>query len=365
MGHRHVCLLDGGLPGWLRSGLSLAPTCYAPPDRAGDFVARPVGGAFCDAAHVLAALADPTYAVIDARSGARFRGEAPEPRPGLLPGRMPGALNLPFEAGRARPMTGQPASALAVLDWRRRTHAMYDAVRASASPAAAHAAWRMERDRMFAEHPASPLLPEDRPGFAGLVVPAYDDAWRFEVAVDTRWSRPGSTSPTGTDGVVPFQRAGRPVPGPGHPGRLVARLLRQRPVRSPARRDGRAATYGAGRYLLDTVKGADLGRANRRVGARPQLRLQPVLRLRPGLGLPARPSRQPAHRRRPRGRALLPRLIRTAHQQRVLPLVATSRPEKSRRVGDPRPFPVGVPLLAALTEPARPPQGAADVRRRG
>jgi thiosulfate/3-mercaptopyruvate sulfurtransferase len=98
MGHRHVSLLDGGLPGWVRSGLSLAPTCAAPPDRAGDFVARPVGGAFCDAAHVLAALADPTHAVIDARSGARFRGEAPEPRPGLRPGHMPGAFNLPFEA---------------------------------------------------------------------------------------------------------------------------------------------------------------------------------------------------------------------------------------------------------------------------
>ena len=42
---------------------------------------------------------------------------------------------------------------------------------------------------------------------------------------------------------------------------MVARLVRQRDLRAAARRDGRArTTYGAGRYLLDTVKGADLGR---------------------------------------------------------------------------------------------------------
>ncbi|HEV7624442.1 MAG TPA: hypothetical protein VGO26_09910, partial [Amnibacterium sp.] len=80
-------------------------------------------------------------------------------------------------------MSDQPASALAVLDWRRSTSAMYTAVRAAASPAEGHALWRAERDRMFREHPATPLLPEDRAGFEGLDVPAYDPAWRFEVAV--------------------------------------------------------------------------------------------------------------------------------------------------------------------------------------
>jgi len=33
--------------------------------------------------------------VVDARSAERFRGEAPEPRPGVRPGRIPGSLNVP------------------------------------------------------------------------------------------------------------------------------------------------------------------------------------------------------------------------------------------------------------------------------
>jgi hypothetical protein len=158
-------------------------------------------------------------------------------------------------------MTGQPASALAVLDWRRRTHAMYDAVRASASPAEAHAAWRMERDRMFAEHPASPLLPEDRPGFDGLDVPEYDEAWRFEVAVEA--AEPARLDvPTGTDGVVPFERIGV-VRLPGVGALDVWRLASYGggifvPVRD-ASAGASGGTYGGGRYLLDTVKGADLG----------------------------------------------------------------------------------------------------------
>ena len=49
-------------------------------------------------------------------------------------------------------------------------------------------------------------------------------------------------------------------------------------------------TYGAGRYLLDTVKGADLGAVGRKSRARLQLRVQPVLRIRLALGMPARPT---------------------------------------------------------------------------
>ena len=57
---------------------------------------------------------------------------------------------------------------------------------------------------------------------------------------------------------------------------------------------GGASTYGGGRYLVDTVKGADLGSGRRQTRARLQLRLQPVVRLRPGLGLPAGAAREPA-----------------------------------------------------------------------
>ena len=59
-------------------------------------------------------------------------------------------------------------------------------------------------------------------------------------------------------------------------------------------------TYGGGRYLLDTVKGADLG-GTTTTGPRLQLRLPPVVRLRRPVELPARAAGQPARRTR-RGR---------------------------------------------------------------
>ncbi len=107
MGHEQVAVLDGGLPAWLEAGLPVEPAAghaVLP----GDFVARPRPGLFCDAEQVMAALADPRFAVLDARSEGRFLGREPEPRPGLRGGHMPHALNLPFSAvqaqGRMRPV---------------------------------------------------------------------------------------------------------------------------------------------------------------------------------------------------------------------------------------------------------------------
>jgi uncharacterized protein (DUF1684 family) len=157
-------------------------------------------------------------------------------------------------------------SPLDVLDWRRQVTALYADVRgrAATDPAAAHAVWRSGRDRLFAVHPASPLLPEDRERFSGLPVAAYDPAFRFEVEVDDVPSPEGEPTtweyPTGTDGVVPFTRAGA-VHLPGI-GRLDVWWLGSYGggVFLPVR-DGLAGrgTFGGGRYVLDTVKGADLG----------------------------------------------------------------------------------------------------------
>ena len=47
-------------------------------------------------ATVQAALRDKSAQVVDARPADRFRGEAPEPRPGVRSGHMPGALNVPL-----------------------------------------------------------------------------------------------------------------------------------------------------------------------------------------------------------------------------------------------------------------------------
>lgn len=148
-----------------------------------------------------------------------------------------------------------------VVDWRRRVFALYAAVRADSDPAAAHDRWRRGRDELFATHPATPLLPEDRDGFDGLNVAAYDPAWRFEVAVEpadpTTWD-----VETGTDGVVPFERIGL-VSLPGVGTLDVWRLTTYGGGVFVPMRDGGCGRpgggYGGGRYLLDTVKGADLG----------------------------------------------------------------------------------------------------------
>jgi uncharacterized protein len=155
-------------------------------------------------------------------------------------------------------------SALEILDWRRRVFALYARVRAAAGgpdgPEAAHALWRVGRDELFGSHPASPLLPPDREGFAGLPYAPYDPGLRFEVEVDREVGPVAWEVPTGTDGVVPFVRVGAlRLPGLGS---LDAWWLGSYGggVFVPVKDAGAGqASYGGGRYLLDTVKGADLG----------------------------------------------------------------------------------------------------------
>ena len=157
------------------------------------------------------------------------------------------------------------AASLTLLDWRRRVAALYAEVRAGTDPAAAHARWRAGRDELFAAHPDSPLLPEARAGFAGLPVAAYDPAWRFEVEVDADVEPAHLEVPTGTDGVVRFDRIG--VARLPDVGALDVWWLGSYgggvfvPVKDASAGRG---TYGGGRYLLDTVKGADLGGAAER-----------------------------------------------------------------------------------------------------
>ncbi|MFF4326608.1 sulfurtransferase [Streptomyces sp. NPDC001591] len=96
MGFGRAAVLDGGLPAWSGAGLPVesGPAVYEGPR--GSFTARPRPGLLVDAGTVARALADPDAAVLDARTRERFAGTAPEPRPGLRAGHMPGALNLPF-----------------------------------------------------------------------------------------------------------------------------------------------------------------------------------------------------------------------------------------------------------------------------
>jgi thiosulfate/3-mercaptopyruvate sulfurtransferase len=89
-GHDNVAVLDGGLKKWL---------VEERPNKSG--VALPKGGSFSSSFHhhmvkSITQVAGETAQIIDARSPTRFRGEEPEPRPGVKPGHMPGAKNIHY-----------------------------------------------------------------------------------------------------------------------------------------------------------------------------------------------------------------------------------------------------------------------------
>jgi len=92
-GAEYVHILDGGLPKWKAENRPLEPGEVKRP-RA-HFVTRTPEDIVATLARVQGALAEKTTQVVDARAADRFRGEAPEPRPGVRPGHMPGSLNVP------------------------------------------------------------------------------------------------------------------------------------------------------------------------------------------------------------------------------------------------------------------------------
>ena len=149
---------------------------------------------------------------------------------------------------------------LDVVDWRRRVAALYAEVRETPDPEAAHALWRAGRDRLLSSHPASPVPPAERAGFVGERYGPYDPTLRFDTTLDRDVEPEAWEVATGTDGLVPYSRLGRVhVPAVGdldvwwltsYGGGLFV------PIKDAGA--GRAS-YGGGRYLLDTVKGADLG----------------------------------------------------------------------------------------------------------
>lgn len=94
MGKTDVAVLDGGLPKWLAEG---RPTEDLPPlvrDR--HMTVSRQNHMVKDVTQVAHASKLGHAQIIDARPAARFRGEVPEPRPGLRAGHIPGAKNLPF-----------------------------------------------------------------------------------------------------------------------------------------------------------------------------------------------------------------------------------------------------------------------------
>ncbi len=94
MGVEKVFVLDGGLPAWQAAGFPVTASTSSP--RPKPFVPRFDPGAVRGKHDVLAILEDGSAQLVDSRPAERFSGAAPEPRPGLRSGHMPGAKSIPF-----------------------------------------------------------------------------------------------------------------------------------------------------------------------------------------------------------------------------------------------------------------------------
>jgi uncharacterized protein (DUF1684 family) len=157
---------------------------------------------------------------------------------------------------------------LDLADWKRTVSELYAAVRSEADPPAAWRRWRAARDGLFAEHPQSPLPPDARASFAGLPYFDYDPGLRVLAAVEPA-SAERLEIPTSTGGSYAFTRfaVARFELGGGPASLEVFWLEGYGGGVFVSFRDATSGreSYGACRYLLDTVKGADLGMAEDRL----------------------------------------------------------------------------------------------------
>jgi uncharacterized protein (DUF1684 family) len=190
-----------------------------------------------------------------------------------------------------------PATAyLALTDWRRQIAALYAEWRVASMTDAAGATetFRAARDELFREHPQTPLTPDARAVFRGLDYWPYDPAYRMEVRLDPDAGlRPPEEAEDRPTRIEPAdepiglamadsiqQPAGLTLPE-SHPTGARFRRIGAVDLTGPLEgqrlavywidayggglflpfRDTTAGreSYGAGRYLLDTIKGADLG----------------------------------------------------------------------------------------------------------
>lgn len=154
------------------------------------------------------------------------------------------------------------ADAFDLLDWKHAVFDLYRDVRSAADPQAAWLHWRTTRDRLYRDHPQSPLPPEQRQGFKGCDFYDYDPAWRVTATVVDS-GRPAGEIASSTGGTFAFSQIGTlqfHVVGldvelelawnEGYGGGVFLAF---------ADHTTGTSTYGGGRYLLDTVKGAELG----------------------------------------------------------------------------------------------------------
>lgn len=159
---------------------------------------------------------------------------------------------------------------LELADWRRRVNSLYADIRAEPDPRSAWSLWKQTRDDLFCSHAQSPISAEKRSTYDGVPVWPYDEALRFEVdLIEARPGQPeakganGYDAEGGKDGMISLRKVGVTLGlaesvgqelsvfwVTGYGGGLFL------PFKD---RTSGTETYGGGRYLLDGIKGADLG----------------------------------------------------------------------------------------------------------
>ena len=160
---------------------------------------------------------------------------------------------------------------LDLADWRRTVAEMYAEWRhdAETDPVRATQQLRTKRDELFRSHPQTPLQPEKRARFGGLSYFPYDPAYRMTAVVEPAapparnelalsMQLPASVTPEFSFTLIGRAALTGPLAGAvlpvfwmaGYAGGLFV------PFRDAT---SGTDTYGAGRYLLDTVKGAYMG----------------------------------------------------------------------------------------------------------
>jgi uncharacterized protein (DUF1684 family) len=157
---------------------------------------------------------------------------------------------------------------MSLLDWRREIADLYGEIRATPDKSAAWRRWQETRARLFRAHPQSPVPADERRAYTGPHVYDYDPEWCLTASVEP-------VEPTRleivTSNVESMAFSRFAVARFAHDGVDLALELYWLEGYGGglfvpfADATSGTETYGAGRYLLDTVKGADLGEQDGRL----------------------------------------------------------------------------------------------------
>lgn len=152
---------------------------------------------------------------------------------------------------------------VSLADWRRRVSDLYSDVRRAEDPEVAWKLWRDTRNALFCGHEQSPIEEERREDFGAIPLFDYDPAMRLEVELTEPENTEVLAGEIGADGHIslrPFARTSGLASKLG--GELSVYWIEGYgggtflPFTDAT---SGSETYGGGRYVLDSIKGADLG----------------------------------------------------------------------------------------------------------